>query len=135
MLFYDKWADGWVGHRITDLTYHVSVGQCIYYVVLTIMQIGTMLAVRNRRVSILESNPLWGPRQNLVTLVGASITIIMAIICLYGPALQTTFGTTPIPVKYWFIPFALAFGNLCMDELRKLIVRRYPKSIVAKAAW
>jgi sodium/potassium-transporting ATPase subunit alpha len=135
VLVFDEWGDGWAGKSIDELTNYVNVGNCIYYVCLAIMQFGSILAVRNRHVSILESNPLWGPRQNLVIPFSMVSTIIICIICLYGPGLQNVFDTAPIPVMFWFIPFGLAVGNLLLDESRKLIVRRYPKSIIAKIAW
>ena len=135
MLVYNKWTDGWAGMTIDELNNDVNVGESVYYICLVIMQFGTLLAIRNRHVSILESNPLWGPRQNLVIPLSMTATILIGIIVLYGPAFQATFGTATIPVKFWFIPFPLAFGNLLLDEIRKLIVRRYPKSIVAKCAW
>lgn len=90
------------------------------------MQYGGLLAVRNRRVSILQSNPLWGPRRNLVVPVGMVATAIIAVINIYGPGLQRVFDTTPIPGKFWGIPFAFAVGILAMDEGRKLLVRTYP---------
>lgn len=91
------------------------------------MQYGGLLSVRNRRVSILNSNPLWGPRRNLVVPVGMVCTALIGVANLYGPGLQRVFGTTPIPGKFWGIPFGFALGILIMDETRKLIVRSYPK--------
>jgi len=135
ILVYNQWADGYKGYSIDDLTYFVSVGQCIYYVTIVLMQFGGLLSVRNRRVSILQSNPLWGPRQNLVVPVGMIGTVLVAVTNLYGPGLENVFGTTPIPGRFWGLPFCFALGILMMDETRKLIVRTYPKSIVAKIAW
>ena len=91
------------------------------------MQYGGLLAVRNRRVSILQSNPLWGPRRNLMVPVGMTLTALIAVVNLYGPGLQKVFGTTPIPGMFWGIPFSFALGILTVDEIRKLIVRTYPK--------
>lgn len=91
------------------------------------MQYGGLLAVRNRRVSILQSNPLWGPRQNLMVPVGMIFTMLIAVVNLYGPGLQDVFATVPIPGMFWGLPFTFALGILVMDELRKLIVRTYPK--------
>lgn len=91
------------------------------------MQYGGLLAVRNRRVSILQSNPLWGPRRNYVVLLGMIGTALIAVVNLYGPGLQDVFSTTPIPGIFWGIPFAFALGILTMDEIRKLLVRTYPK--------
>lgn len=90
------------------------------------MQFGGLLAVRNRRVSILQSNPLWGPRRNLAVPAGMLATSLIAVTNLYGPGLQRVFLTTPIPKMFWGIPFSFALGILTMDELRKLIVRTYP---------
>ncbi|KAI0746984.1 calcium ATPase transmembrane domain M-containing protein [Daedaleopsis nitida] len=135
ILVYNKWTDGYKGYTIDQLTQFVNVGQCIYYVTIVFMQYGGLLAVRNRRVSLLQSNPLWGPRRNLVVPMGMIATALIAIVNLYGPGLQNVFNTTPIPGMFWGIPFAFAFGILTVDEVRKLLVRSYPNSIIAKMAW
>ena len=116
------------------------------------MQYGGLLAVRNRRVSILQSNPLWGPRRNYAVPLGMAATALIGVVNLYGPGFQKVFGTRPIPGMFWGLPFTFALGILTMDELRKLIVRTYPKvtmahyhlvriidvvfqSFIAKMAW
>ncbi|TBU28284.1 calcium ATPase transmembrane domain M-containing protein [Dichomitus squalens] len=135
ILVYNKWTDGYKGFSTDQLNEFVSVGQCIYYITMVFMQYGGLLAVRNRRVSILQSNPLWGPRRNLAVPLGMTGTMLIGVVNLYGPGLQRVFGTTPIPGMFWGIPFAFAAGILTMDEIRKLIVRTYPNSIIAKMAW
>jgi len=96
-------------------------------VTVAIGQYGTLLSVRNRRVSILQSNPLWGPRRNLSVLVGMTGTVLICIVNLYGPGFQQVFNTRPIPGIFWGLPFTFALGILLMDETRKAIARRYPK--------
>lgn len=91
------------------------------------MQYGGLLSVRNRRVSILQSNPLWGPRRNWAVPMGMIGTMLLAVINLYGAGIQRVFGTHPIPGMFWGLPFAFAFGILMVDETRKLLVRTYPK--------
>ena len=54
-------------------------------------------------------------------------TALIAVINLYGPGLQHVFGTTPIPGMFWGLSFCFPVVILIMDELRKLIVRTYPK--------
>ncbi|KAJ7737652.1 calcium ATPase transmembrane domain M-containing protein [Mycena olivaceomarginata] len=135
ILVYDKWQDGYKGYSIAQLTHFVSVGQCIYYVTMVFMQYGGLLSARNRRMSILKSNPFWGPRRNVAVPIGMMFTMLIAIVNLYGPGFEHVFATAPIPGMFWGLPFAFAFGILCMDETRKLVVRSYPKSFVAKAAW
>ncbi|KAG1805746.1 hypothetical protein EV424DRAFT_1544281 [Suillus variegatus] len=134
-LAYNNWAAGYHGYTLDQLNHFVYVGQCIYYVTMVFMQYGNLLAIRNRRVSLLQSNPLWGPRKNYAVPIGMVATALIAVINLYGPGLQKVFNTTPIPGMFWGPPFAFALGILCVDETRKLIVRTYPKSVVAKMAW
>jgi len=135
ILTYNQWQDGWKGKTADELSNLVNTGQCIYYVTMVFIQYGNLLAIRNRRVSLLQSNPLWGPRQNLIVPMGMVGTALIAIVNLYGPGLQKVFNTTPIPAMFWGPPFGFALAILIVDELRKLIVRTYPKSIVAKMAW
>ena len=97
------------------------------YITLVFLQYGGLFSVRNRRVSIINSNPLWGARRNLVVPVGMVGTALIGVANLYGPGLQMIFGTTHIPGKFWGIPFLLASAILIMDETRKLIVRTYPR--------
>ena len=97
------------------------------YVTVVFGQYGTLLSVRNRRVSMVHSNLLWGPRRNLVIPCCMVGTALIAVVNLYGPGLQQVFNMRPIPGMFWGLPFAYALGILMMDELRKLIVRTYPK--------
>ena len=54
-------------------------------------------------------------------------TALIAAVNLYGPGLQQVFNTTPIPSMFWGPPFGFALAVFIVDELRKLIVRTYPK--------
>ncbi|KAG2068577.1 calcium ATPase [Suillus decipiens] len=135
ILTFNQWEDGWQGYTLAQLNQFVNVGQCIYFVTMAIGQCGTLLSVSNRRVSILDSNPLWGPRRNLMVLVGITGTILICVVNLYGAAFQQVFGATPIPAMFWGLPFTFALGILLMDETRKAIVRKYPKSFIAWLAW
>jgi sodium/potassium-transporting ATPase subunit alpha len=51
------------------------------------------------------------------------------------PGIQRIFGTAKVPLEFWFIPLPLALGILMMDEIRKLVVRTWPKGVLAKIAW
>jgi len=135
ILTYNRWEDGWKGKSADELANLVNTGQCIYYVTMVFIQYGVLLSIRNRRVSLLQSNPLWGPRQNLIVPVGMVGTALIAVVNQYGPGLQQVFSTTPVPAMFWGPPFGFALAILIVDEVRKLIVRTYPKSIIAKMAW
>jgi sodium/potassium-transporting ATPase subunit alpha len=57
---------------------------CHSYVTMIFMQYGGLLSVRNRRVSIVNSNPLWGPRRNLAVPAGMVATALIGVVNLYG---------------------------------------------------
>ncbi|KAJ3319401.1 hypothetical protein HDV06_006354 [Boothiomyces sp. JEL0866] len=135
MLVYDKWQEGWAGKSLETLNSLVLEGQGVYFVTMAICQFGTLLAVRNRTTSILESNPLWGPRKNYVIPMSMCCSIGICLITIYVPFIQDAFDTRPIPAKYWGIPFIFALVTIMLDEVRKLLVRVFPRSIVAKIAW
>ncbi|KAI9005132.1 calcium ATPase transmembrane domain M-containing protein [Hyaloraphidium curvatum] len=133
---YGNWTDGYLGYSQDQLNAFQSVGQTIFYVALCMFQIGNIFAVRNRRMSTLQSNPLWGPsRQNIWIFGSISASIIIAIINVYGPGIQSLFGVAVIPWEYWLIPLAYSVGILVVDEVRKVLVRAYPQSWIGKAAW
>ena len=92
---------------------------------------GNMLATRTRHLSILQNPPTKNPR-----LFAAMVcSVSLASIFVYVPAFQTAIGTYPIPAQYWFMPIPLGLFILLCDEVRKLIIRRFPDSLIAKAAW
>jgi sodium/potassium-transporting ATPase subunit alpha len=61
--------------------------------------------------------------------------MLIAIFFLYVPKFNSVLSTAVVPVEYWFLPFGFGMGLLLLDEGRKLLVRRYPKSIFGKIAW
>jgi sodium/potassium-transporting ATPase subunit alpha len=63
----------------------------------------------------------------------ASLSITLII--LYVPVFNIYLGTSPIPVKFWFIPFGWSAMIMIMDELRKFLARNYPQSLFGKLAW
>ncbi|KAG2357469.1 calcium ATPase transmembrane domain M-containing protein [Suillus spraguei] len=127
-LAYNNWTAGYHNYTQDQLDQFVNVGQCIYYVTMVFIQYGNLLAIRNRRVSLIQSNPLWGPRKNIAVPIGMVATALIAVINLYGPGFQKVFKTTPIPEMFWGPPFAFGLGILFVDEIRKLIVRTRPKA-------
>lgn len=102
---------------------------------MVIMNFGVLLSVRNRVDSLFSANPLWGPRANWRLFASMTGSLLVAIVVLYGPGINSLFGTSPVPGKYWGIPFAFAAAIIAFDELRKHAVRKWPQGIVAKAAW
>lgn len=132
---FEKYTDGFHGYSQAQLTHFNSVGQCVYFVTLVIMQWGNILSVRNKRMSILQADPIRPTRRNPWLPLAMLISLLIAIFVTEVPGLQSLFGTASIPIKFWFIPLGLALGILVMDELRKVLVRLFPKGLVAWASW
>jgi sodium/potassium-transporting ATPase subunit alpha len=150
MFVFERWDEGYLGHTLKDLNNWISSSQGVFYVryplhleltfqSISVMQLGSIFAIRNRRVSILESNPIYGPRQNLVLLLCIPINLFVTAMNVYvssAPGVEGgIFQIGHVPVKYWVIPLPLALGLLIADEVREIIVRVYPNSFFAYAAW
>ncbi|KAF9085374.1 hypothetical protein BGX23_009708 [Mortierella sp. AD031] len=115
--------------------YYVNTGQCVTFVALVIMQWGNVLSIRNRRMSILQADPIRQKRRNLWLFAGMLTSLLMAIFVTEVPWINQIMLTNPVPIKYWFLPFPCALAVLLLDEMRKLMLRSFPGSIFGKLAW
>ncbi|KAG9253005.1 uncharacterized protein F5Z01DRAFT_682232 [Emericellopsis atlantica] len=132
---YEGYKDGFHGYTLDQLNAFNYTGQCVYFVALVILQWGNILAIRNRRLSIVQADPFTKARRNPWLLLSVLISLVIAIFVTEVPGLHMLFLTAPVPIEFWLIPIPLALGILLMDELRKLLVRLYPSGPVAWAAW
>ncbi|KAJ3143270.1 hypothetical protein HDU90_000027 [Geranomyces variabilis] len=118
-----------------ELTNFVNTGQCVYFVTLVILQWGNLFSIRNKRLSVLQADPFRKERRNLWLLLGIAVAFLIAVFVTEVPAIQSVFQTARVPIEFWLYPLPFAFGILFMDEARKLCVRAFPRSIVARIAW
>ncbi|KAH8700930.1 putative Na/K ATPase alpha 1 subunit [Talaromyces proteolyticus] len=133
---FENYSDGFYGYTEDELTNFNTVGQSVYFITLVILQWGNILSVRNKRLSILQADPLTQKkRRNPWLFVGAIISLAIAVFVTEEPGIQSIFGTGSAPIEFWLIPIPMALGILFMDELRKLAVRLWPSGPVAKIAW
>lgn len=134
-LGFERYSDGFYGYTTDELTHFNNVGQCVYFVTLVILQWGNILSVRNKRMSILQADPIRKKRRNPWLPLAMLTSLVIAIFVTEVPGLQRLFNTAPVPIEFWFIPIALACVILVMDEIRKLLVRLFPRGLVARIAW
>ncbi|SPO31883.1 K, P-type ATPase [Ustilago trichophora] len=132
---FEKFGDGFHGYTLDELNKFLATGQCVYFVTLVILQWGNLLSVRNKRLSIFQADPIRKERRNPYLIIGPLAALVIAIFVTEVKGIQNLFGTASIPIEFWFIPIPLAIGILAMDELRKLLVRTFPNSVIAKIAW
>jgi sodium/potassium-transporting ATPase subunit alpha len=114
----------------------LNVASSVYFVNLVVMQWFNLMAVRTRRLSILQHPPLANERtQNWLLFPAIAFALVMAIFWLYVPAFNSVLGTSPVPVAHWFLPMAFGMAMLLLDEARKHGVRRWPAGLLARCAW
>jgi sodium/potassium-transporting ATPase subunit alpha len=132
---FEKYTDGFYGYSQEQLTEFNTVGQCVYFVTVVILQWGNILSIRNKRLSILQADPIRKTRRNPWLALSILISFAIAVFVTEVKGIQNLFGTASVPIKFWIIPIPLALGILVMDEIRKLAVRTWPNSFLARIAW
>lgn len=132
---FENYSDGFYGYTQAELTAFNQTGQCVYFVCLVVLQWGNILAVRNRRMSIVQADPFTKKRRNPWLILSMAISLAIAIFVTEVPGIQHLFGTAPVPIEFWLIPVPLGLGILVFDEIRKLLVRLFPNGPIARIAW
>lgn len=132
---FEGYSAGYRGYTQEELINFNNTGQCVYFVTLVFLQWGNILAVRNRRLSIFQADPITKPHRNPWLILSMLISLVIAIFVTEVPGIQNLFDTASVPIEFWLIPIPLGLGILFVDEIRKLVVRKFPGSIVAKIAW
>ncbi|KAJ2806133.1 hypothetical protein H4R20_001805 [Coemansia guatemalensis] len=134
-LAFNKWTDGYMGKSKSQLADIVSVAGSSHFMALVVMQWANMFAARTRSRSVFRQNPLWGPKRNPLLLVSIPISVMVALFFNEINWFNDVFLTGKIPVEFFFLPIPFAFALLALEEIRKLLVRRFPHSLIARLAW
>ncbi|KAI7827732.1 putative Na/K ATPase alpha 1 subunit [Kickxella alabastrina] len=134
-LAFSKWTDGYLGRSKEELAHIVSIAGSSHFMAMVVMQWGNMFVARTRTLSVFQQNPFWGPKSNPLLLVAIPISILVALFFNEVSWFNEVFLTGKIPVEFYFIPIPFAFALISLEEVRKLIVRNYPKSLIARLAW
>ncbi|KAF2139900.1 uncharacterized protein K452DRAFT_253509 [Aplosporella prunicola CBS 121167] len=119
-----------------EYTQILNTASSIYFINLVVMQWFNLMAVRTRRLSLIQ-HPPFGRKatRNLWLFPAIIFGLLVAILFLYEPKLQDVLDTAGVPVEHWFLPMAFGMGLLLLDEGRKHVARKWPRSFVAKIAW
>jgi sodium/potassium-transporting ATPase subunit alpha len=134
IMAFDKWTDGYKGFSQSQLNSLLSSAQCVYFMTLVIMQLGNLFCVRSIHSTVFDTNPFYGQRRNLRIFPAMASALGAALLVVYVPFFNNVFKTGPVPVQFFFMPFGLATGLVCIDEVRKLLLRTFPDTKLAKLA-
>ena len=132
---FNGWTEGFEGYSQDQINEFYWTAQSVYFVSLVIIQFGNLLATRTRHLSFFQHQPWNRKTSNKYLIFAILISLGLALIVIYVPFFNTVFKTRPIPVECWFIPIGFASWIFVSDEVRKLLVRKFPESFVAKIAW
>lgn len=86
-------------------------------------QIGIVMNCRTERQSVFKIG-LFGNKR---ILLGILVEVLLVCAIMYIPFLQEIFNTAPIGVKDWIFLIALPFPVILIEELRKLLSRKFGK--------
>lgn len=123
------------GQTDDEVNSHLTVASSIYFITLVVMQWFNAMALRTRHLSMFTHPPLFNSQsQNWRLFPAILFALAIGLIFTMIPGIDYL-GCAPVPVEHWFIPMPFGFGLLCIDELRKMMKRRYPGGIIARIAW
>jgi len=122
---FDNYTEGFMNKTQDELTTCQNTGSSIFFVTLVLIQFGNMLASRTQIRSFFEHNPFFGNGRNLTLFLAMAVSLLFAIAIVEFQFMNDLFHTNAIPVEYWFMPLGFAVFLFLVDELRKLIVRKY----------
>jgi sodium/potassium-transporting ATPase subunit alpha len=131
VLTFDKWTNetylpGISVDRRTELN---LVGQSAFFVSLVMCQLWNLLAARTRYQSIFTQK--FQPK--LFYYMLGEVAVVLCTV--YLPVINKYIYTRPVYYYHFLIPLGLGSVILMCDEIRKLLVRKFPKGILAKLAW
>ncbi len=107
----------------------LNYGQSAFFVSLVVTQLWNLINSKTRYVSIFKAHF----RSNLMLFMWGEIFIV--VIVIYIPFFNKYLNTVPVDWEPFVIPLILGSIILILEETRKLIIRLFPKSIIAKLAW
>ncbi|OPJ68134.1 potassium-transporting ATPase alpha chain 2 [Patagioenas fasciata] len=119
--FEDSYGQEWTKYQRLYLQW---TGYTAFFVSITIQQVADLIIRKTRRNSIFQQ----GLFRNKVIWVGIFSQIGIALILTYGLGHVTALNFTPLRFQYWFVAVPFAILIWVYDEVRKLLIRRYPGS-------
>jgi len=136
---FNKWnnPNGYCGKTPNELNELLYTSQSIYFFTLVIAQFGNVFSIRTRTLSLFQHPPIFNSsgHNNYKIFYAVIFSFCASIFITYLPFFNSFFYTRPVPWKYIGMAFIFPIIVFIYDETRKWLIRRYPKSLLAKIAW
>ncbi|CAJ0941053.1 unnamed protein product [Ranitomeya imitator] len=115
----DSYGQEWTYYqRLTQEWYCYSA----FFIGIVICQIMNGIIRKSRRNTLLTLRFF----KNKYIFLGALSQIAIGVIVCYIPGLNYGLHFMPIRIQYWFVSIGFAFLIFAYDELRRLIIRKFP---------
>jgi sodium/potassium-transporting ATPase subunit alpha len=125
LFVYDKWEDGYHGYTKNQLNEFEYTAQTIVFTSIVIMQsFGNVFTSRTNVRSIITSPPFFKRSLNLWIFPAQFVSVLLLVLIIFLPFINSFFYTRQIPVQFYFIPLLFSAIILLLDEFRKFLVRR-----------
>ena len=115
-----------LGHSQAQLDEALAGAQTAYFIGLTFVQFGNLMATRTRVLSFFQHDPFSAKSRNLWLFGGIAGSLALVLILVQIPIFQEVFLVRNVPYQFWLMPLAFAVLLFGLDEIRKLIIRRHP---------
>ena len=110
-------------HGLFNERYYTA--QTVTFTSLVMIQtFGNLLCTRTHIKSFFQQPPWDYTKGNRHFFLGQFFAVLIMLVCVYTPWFHSLFNTRPVPIQFLFIPLIFCFVIFCLDELRKLFVRR-----------
>eukprot|EP01132_Coremiostelium_polycephalum_P006007 gene6007-7483_t len=120
--FMDKDAPDFHGYNAKKQAEILREAQTAYFIAIVLTRVGAALSCKTRKISVFER--LFN---NTVFNIGIIFMVSLAVVIVHVPGLQDFFGCSVVNYKYWLLPLPFAFLLIAVNEIRLLIIRRYPE--------
>ena len=70
-------------------------------------------------MGLLRNQGIW-----LVT----GVLLLMQLVIIYVPLMQSMFGTEALPLRYWFVTLVIGVAMFLVVEIEKRLTRRFRKT-------
>lgn len=117
--FFVNIENGWPAQRLLATGVGYSRATTMTLAAIIFCQIAAALNCRSKYTSVFKL----GLFSNHRIWAGIVFEIVLLMILVYTPGLQTAFNTAPLQIKDWIFLFIIPIPIFLIDELRKLIMR------------
>ncbi|XP_018613666.1 sodium/potassium-transporting ATPase subunit alpha-2 isoform X1 [Scleropages formosus] len=114
----DSYGQEWTyeQRKIVEFTCHTS-----FFVSIVVVQWADLIICKTRRNSVFQQG-----MKNRILIFGLCAETALAAFLSYCPGMDIALRMYPLKISWWFCAFPYSLLIFTYDEIRKLILRRYP---------